>query len=78
MSFRAKSIPLSGASGESLTQTLDVGLIGYCQGNKRPRTTAETYSDKLHRKVGVGPEISASGPSWVCSLPCGMRMNSQP
>ena len=47
---------------KSLTKTLDVGLIGYYQQQTTTDNGRNAYSDKLDRKVGVGPEISAFWP----------------
>lgn len=47
---------------KSLSKTVDVGLIGYYQQQVTEDTGPNKFSDKLDRKVGVGPEISAVCP----------------
>lgn len=48
---------------KGITKTVDVGLIGYYQQQTTTDNGRNAFSDKLDRKVGVGPEISAFWPS---------------
>jgi hypothetical protein len=47
---------------KSLTKTFDVGLIGYYQQQTTEDNGSNAFSDKLDRKVGIGPEVSAFWP----------------
>jgi hypothetical protein len=44
---------------KNLRKTIDVGVIGYYQQQTTEDRGASRFSDRLDRKVGVGPEISA-------------------
>jgi len=46
---------------KNLEKTIDVGLIGYYQ-QQTTKDTGATATDKLDRKVGIGPEISVFFP----------------
>lgn len=46
---------------KSLSKTVDVGVIGYYQ-QQVTKDSGPTATDKLDRKVGIGPEISAVCP----------------
>lgn len=54
---------------KSLRPGLDIGLAGYYQ-QQVTEDTGPTASDKLDRKIGIGPEISAFWPKigWVTSV----------
>jgi len=47
---------------KSLSKTVDVGLIGYYQQQVTEDHGVNRFSDKLDRKVGIGPEISTFCP----------------